>query len=67
MNLAEQIYESAKPLPDEYAREVLHFIEYLRVKALDQGDPYVKAAQQSSMEMVWANDDDEVWNDVASR
>jgi hypothetical protein len=67
MNLAEQIYENAKPLPDEYAREALRFIEYLRYKAFDQGDVSVMAAQQTSMDTIWSNEDDEVWNDVASR
>ena len=67
MNLAKEIYKSAKPLPDEYAREALRFIEYLRYKAQDQGEGNVMAAQQNSMDRVWANQDDEVWNDVASR
>ena len=67
MNLAKEIYKSVKPLPDEYAREALRFIEYLRFKALDQGEVNVMAAQQASMDRVWANEDDEVWNDVAPR
>lgn len=67
MNLAEQIYENVKPLPDEYAREALRFIEYLRYKAFDQRDANAMSAQQISMDKVWLNEDDEVWNDVASR
>jgi len=67
VNLAKEIYKSVKPLPDEYAREALRFIEYLRYKAQDQGEGNVMASQQSSMDRVWANEDDEVWNDVASR
>lgn len=67
MNLAKEIYKSVKPLPDEYALEALRFIEYLRYKAQDQGERNVMAAQQGSMDRVWSNEDDEVWNDVASR
>ena len=67
MNLAEQIYENAKPLPDEYAREALRYIEYLRYKAFDRRDAHVMAAQQTSMVNVWSNEDDEVWNDAAPR
>ena len=67
VNLAKEIYKSVKPLPDEYALEALRFIEYLRYKAQDQGEVNVMAAQQASMDRVWANEDDEVWNDVAPR
>ena len=67
VNLAKEIYKSVKLLPDEYALEALRFIEYLRYKAQDQGERNVMAAQQGSMGRVWGNEDDEVWNDVASR
>lgn len=67
MDLAQQIYETAKPLPEEYALEALRFIEFLRIKAEESHDRHVMDAQHSSMMRVWNNTDDEVWNDVAPR
>jgi hypothetical protein len=64
MTLAQRIYEAAKPLPEPLAREVLDFIEYLRAKGEREG---WSLAQQSSLEAVWNNEADEVWNDAAGR
>lgn len=64
--LAEQIYSAVKPLPDHYAQEVLDFVEFLSSKvnndAAQMND--LMQAQSVSMQQVWGNDEDEVWNDV---
>ena len=64
MTLAQRIFEAAQPLPEPLAREVLDFIGFLRLR--DSRDGFM-LAQQASLEAVWNNADDEVWNDVAGR
>ena len=64
MTLAQRIFEAAKPLPEPLAREVLDFIEYLRVK--DDRDGWM-LAQNSSLNALWGHADDEVWNESSSR
>lgn len=67
MSIAEQIYEVAKPLPEPLALEALHFIEYLSTKAADRAEiTDLTRAQETVMQHVWDNRDDEVWNDVKS-
>ena len=67
MSIAEQIYETVKPLPDPLAREVLHFVEYLSAKAQERTElADLSQAQEVVMQHVWDNPDDEVWNDVES-
>lgn len=65
MSIAEQIYEVAKPLPEPLALEALHFIEYLSSKTADRAEMAdLTRAQETVMEHVWNNPEDEVWNDV---
>ena len=65
MSIAEQIFEVAKPLPEPLALEALHFIEYLSSKATDRAEiTDLTSAQETVMQHVWDNQDDEVWNDV---
>jgi hypothetical protein len=65
MSIAERIYEVAKPLPESLALEALHFIEYLSSKIADRAEiADLTQAQETVMNHVWANQDDEVWNDV---
>jgi hypothetical protein len=67
MSIAEQIYESVKPMPDSLAREVLHFAEYLNARMQDQAELRdLSMAQEMVMKHVWDNPDDEAWNDVES-
>jgi hypothetical protein len=67
MSIAEQIFESVKPMPDSLAREVLHFAEYLSARAQDRAELRdLSMAQEVVMEHVWDNPDDEAWNDVES-
>jgi hypothetical protein len=65
MTIAEKIYEVAKPLPESLALEVLHFIEYLSRRNADRVEiTDLARAQETVMNHVWDNRDDEVWNDV---
>ncbi len=65
MSIAEEIFEIAKPLPEPLALEALHFIEYLSRKNAGHAEMSdLSRAQESVMEHVWDNQEDEVWNDV---
>ncbi|MDD5297310.1 MAG: hypothetical protein PHU46_10375 [Rhodocyclaceae bacterium] len=67
MSIAEQIFESVKPMPESLAREVLRFVEYLSSRARDRAEFLdLSQAQETVMKHVWDNQDDEVWNDVES-
>ena len=66
MALADKIYEAVKPLPEALAREVLDFIEFLRVRRGQESSDNLAAAQKLSMRGVWDNQDDEIWNDAAT-
>ena len=61
MTTADAIYQAVKPLPEPLAREVLDFVEFLRRRGQSQ-DRDLMLAQQSSLNNVWNNADDEVWN-----
>ncbi|PKN31012.1 MAG: hypothetical protein CVU64_00780 [Deltaproteobacteria bacterium HGW-Deltaproteobacteria-21] len=66
MNIAEIICREASRLPENLAREVLDFIEYLQLKH-DLREPapdHLRAAQKKVMDRVWDNPEDEVWNDL---
>ncbi|MGH8472612.1 MAG: hypothetical protein ACREVJ_09215 [Gammaproteobacteria bacterium] len=64
MSTAERIYEQVKNLPEPLAREVLDFVGYLRAK-LEHGEVLdLMLAQQQSLDEVWDNATDDVWNNV---
>lgn len=64
MSTAERIYEQVKDLPEPLAREVLDFVGYLRAK-LKHGEVLdLMLAQQQSLDEVWDNTTDDVWNNV---
>jgi hypothetical protein len=65
MDIAEKIYNQVSRLPEHLAREVLDFIEYLEKKhgIQDHDLQNLKEAQVRSMNNVWNNEEDEVWND----
>jgi len=66
MDITELICREANRLPDNLAREVLDFIEYLQFKH-DLRDPstdQMRAAQRKVMDRIWDNPDDEVWNEL---
>lgn len=59
-SVAERIYEIVKPLP-----ESLHFVEYLNSKTSERAEmTALTRAQETAMQHVWDNPDDEVWNDI---
>lgn len=63
MNLAEQIYESVKPLPPAVAQEVLDFVQFLAQRQALQEERDLMLAQQTAT-AEWDNPDDEGWNDA---
>ena len=62
--LADRIYEAVQPLPEHYAQEALDFIEFLSKKSARKDERDLTHAQEISMNNIWSNEDDEVWNDV---
>ncbi|MEA3370451.1 MAG: hypothetical protein U9Q40_03860 [Campylobacterota bacterium] len=66
MNLAAQISEEAKRLPEPLAREVLDFIGYIAAKhKLNTADiEPLKQAQIPTMQSIWDNSEDEAWNEL---
>jgi hypothetical protein len=63
MNLAEQVYQTVKPLPDALAQEVLDFALFLRQREEALEWQNLMLAQADSL-TDWNNTEDEVWNDV---
>lgn len=63
MNLAEQIYQTVKPLPESVAQEILDFALFLRQREENAEWQNLMLAQSSSL-ADWNNEEDEVWNDV---
>ena len=66
MDIAKEIYNEARRLPEDLAREVLSFIGYIEAKhrmnfVLNDN---LKKAQEKVMDHIWDNIDDEIWNDV---
>jgi len=64
MITADQIYKELCTLPEPIAREVLDFAKFLRQKSEHEN---LTHAQESSMQTLWANEDDDAWNDVPTR
>lgn len=60
--LAQKIYQAAQTLPDGQALEALDFIYFLKTRQELAEHRDLQAAQQDSMNSVWDNDADEVWN-----
>lgn len=54
MNIAEQIYALVKSLPQEQAREVLSFAEFIRNKNLNDNQPIDIADSVSWAEFVYS-------------
>ena len=64
MTVAELAYEQIKTLPETQAREVLDFIGYLKERTERGHWKDLMGAQSTSLDSVWDNADDEVWNDL---
>jgi nitrous oxide reductase accessory protein NosL len=66
MNLAEQVYQIVKPMPESMAQEVLDFVLFLRQREESREWRDLMLAQAHSL-TDWDNAEDEVWNDVPAR
>ncbi len=64
MTIAELIYQQVKNLPENAAREVLDFVGYLRERGTRADWRDLMTAQSLSLNSVWDNPEDQVWNDV---
>lgn len=62
--LVQKIAQAAQSLPDQQALEALNFILFLQTRQEQAEWRDVQDAQQTSMNHVWDNDADEVWNHV---
>lgn len=65
MNLADQIYQEVRRLPEPLAQEVFDFIGYLEAKhgLPSQGVEEQKEVQAPVMGKLWDNPEDEVWDE----
>ncbi|NOS88048.1 MAG: DUF2281 domain-containing protein [Methylococcaceae bacterium] len=63
MNLAEQVYQAVKPLPDPIVQEILDFALFLRQREAAVEWQNLMHAQTVSLSD-WDNTEDEVWNNV---
>ena len=63
MSLAEQVYQTVKPLPEAMVQEILDFALFLRQREEKTEWQNLMLAQINSL-TDWDNDEDEVWNNV---
>ncbi|MBC7542795.1 MAG: DUF2281 domain-containing protein [Candidatus Sericytochromatia bacterium] len=67
MTLADRIFQQVSTLPEPLAREVLDFVVFLRQKSENVSNHNLMLAQEPVLAAIWDNDEDNVWNDFASR
>ncbi len=67
MNITEKINSNIHRLPESLQEEVLDFTYFIMQKVEKSELKSLAHAQESSMEKLWDNDEDEVWNDVPVR
>jgi hypothetical protein len=63
MSLAEQVYQTIKPLPEPIVQEILDFALFLRQREEQAEWQNFMIAQTCSLTN-WDNVEDEVWNNV---
>lgn len=63
MNLAEQLYQTVKPLPEPIVQEILDFALFLQQREDAADWQNIVSAQAASLSD-WDNSEDEVWNDI---
>ena len=63
MNLAEQVYQTVKPMPEALVQEVLDFALFLRQREESQEWRNLMLAQACSL-ADWDNAEDEVWTNA---
>jgi hypothetical protein len=66
MHITEEIYQQVQSLPEDMAREVLEFINYLKKRRGLPHEPSqeVKKARHVFLHTIQENPEDEVWNDL---
>lgn len=62
--LVQKIAQAVQSLPDQQALEALNFILFLQARQGQAEWRDLQDAQQTSMNHVWDNEADEVWNHV---
>jgi hypothetical protein len=62
-NTAQLIYQKVSPLPDGLAQEILDFVDFVALKHQNLMQE-MQAAQISSLEKIWGNSSDDVWNNA---
>jgi hypothetical protein len=67
MITAERICQEAKNLPPDILPTVMEFMHFLRKRSTAYQGLDLVMAQESSLNLLWDNDEDEVWNEVPSR
>lgn len=65
MSLAEQVYQTIKPLPEPLLLEILDFALFLRQREEKAEWQNLMTAQTCSL-ADWDNVEDEVWNNVSA-
>ena len=63
MSLAEQVYQTVKPLPEPLVQEILDFALFLRQREENAEWQNLMLAQTCSF-ADWDNTEDEVWNNL---
>jgi len=63
MNLADEVYQTIKPLPEHKLQEILDFALFLRQSEEKAEWQNVMNAQTRSL-ADWDNVEDQVWNDI---
>ena len=66
MSTAKKIYREVLKLPESLAQEVLDFVEYIEQKHGIRDDSIgdLISGQSPTMEEIWSNSDDDIWDDV---
>ncbi len=64
MSIADLIYEKARNLPDDLAREVLDFVGYLTQSRERAAERNLRDAQEAGLKAAWDNPEDQAWDRV---
>ncbi len=64
MRINDQLNEKVKDLPESIAEDVLNYIAFLEDKEARAELENLMNAQALSMDAIWDNSEDDVWNDL---
>ncbi|WP_127474667.1 DUF2281 domain-containing protein [Sulfurivermis fontis] len=67
MTTADKLIDEIQQLPEPLQQEVFDFTQFLKERLARAEANNLMQAQQRSMEGVWDNTEDEVWNNVPTR